>query len=381
MSDLDKVLSDAVAAQDVPFVVAMTGDAAGITYSGAFGDAAPGQAAAENSVFRIFSMTKAIGSLATMILIDRGKLSLDTPVASILPDWDKLRVLDHFDGDRPILRAPETQATLRHLATHTSGMEYEFWNPDVPRYMKITGLPSILSGRKDALMYPLTSDPGTRWGYGPSTDWLGQMVEAVDGRRIDAFCQAEIFEPLGMTDTAFEPDALTDRLCTVNARGADGSFSPSGLAPPPHPEIYGMGHALYSTAPDYMRFLRMVLNRGQLDGNRILSEAALETMLADQMGGLTFEKMISVAPPVSADVDLFPGTRVTHSVAFLRNEEDIPGKRSAGSQGWAGVCNTHFWLDPSRDLAAVIMTQSLPFAEPPLLRTYDAYERAVYAAL
>lgn len=380
MSDLDTVLSDAVAAQDVPFVVAMTGNAGGITYSGAAGEAAAGRAAAEDTAFRIFSMTKAVGSVAAMILVDRGKMSMDTPVADVLPEWNEMQVLDGWDGDTPVLRAPKTVATARNLATHTSGVEYEFWNPDVPKYLEVTGNPSILTGQKAALLsYPLTSDPGTRWGYGPSTDWLGRMVEAVDGRRIDAFCQEEIFDPLGMSDTAFEPDALAARLCDVSIRGEDGKFAPFELAPPPHPEFYGMGHALYSTAPDYMRFLRMVLNKGQLDGNRILSEPAMEQMLADQMQGLTFQTMHTVAPPLTADVELPEGT--THSWAFVRSEADVPGKRSAGTQSWAGVCNTHYWIDPARDVAAVIMTQSLPFVEPPLMKTYDAYERAVYAGL
>lgn len=379
MSDIQKVMDAAVTAQDVPFVVGMVGKTDRITFSGASGNATEARAAAEDTAFRIFSMTKAIGSLAAMILIDRGKLQLDTPVGDVLPAWNDLQVLDGFDGDTPILRAPKTVATARHLATHTSGIEYEFWNADAAKYLEITGNPPILSGLKAGLMQPLMTDPGTRWGYGPSIDWLGQMVEAIDGRRIDAFCQAEIFDPLGMSDTAFEPDTLLDRLCDVSMRAEDGSFGPFELAPPPHPEVYGMGHALYSTAPDYMRFLRMVLNRGALDGNRILSENAVETMLADQMRGLTFEKMHTVVPPVTADVELPPGS--THSFAFVRTETDIPGKRSAGTQSWAGVCNTHYWVDPAKDVAAVIMTQSLPFVEPPLLQTYDAYERAVYAGL
>ncbi|WP_424985864.1 serine hydrolase domain-containing protein [Microbulbifer sp. S227A] len=379
MSNLQTVLDQATAAQDVPFVVAMTANSGGVTFSGAAGNARAGLTASEETAFRIFSMTKAVGSVAAMILIDRGKISMDTPVADVLPAWNDLGVLDGFDGDEPILRAPRTQATLRHLATHTSGMEYEFWNPDVPRYMELTGHPTVLSGLKSSLMYPLTTDPGTRWGYGPSIDWLGQVVEAVDGRQIDAFCQQEILDPLGMGETAFEPDALSDRLCDVALRGEDGTFAPFDLAPPANPEFYGMGHALYSTAPDYLRFLRMVLNRGQLDGNRILSEDAFDAMTADQMNGLTFQPMQSVAPPVSADVDMPEGT--THSFAFLRTETDIPGMRSAGSLSWAGVCNTHYWIDPTRDLAAVIMTQSLPFLEPRFLKTYQAYEQAVYAGL
>ncbi|MEX0283127.1 MAG: serine hydrolase domain-containing protein [Paracoccaceae bacterium] len=380
MGSVDSVLSDAVAAGDVPFVVAMAGNAAGVTYAGAAGEAADGRAAGEDTAFRIFSMTKAIGSTAAMVLIDQGKLSMDTPIAEILPEWNNLQVLDGWNGDEPILRAPKTTATVRHLATHRSGVEYEFWNPDVPKYLEATGNPSILTGQKAALQsYPLTFDPGARWGYGPSTDWLGQVVEAVSGQRIDAFCQANIFDPLGMTSTAFEPDALADRLADVKIRGEDGNFAPFDLAPPPQPEFYGMGHALYSTAPDYLSFLRMVLNKGELNGNRVLSADAVAAMTSDQMEGKFFETMSTIAPPLTDTVEMPEGT--THSFAFVRFESDQPGKRHAGTQSWAGVCNTHYWIDPAADVAAVIMTQSLPFVEPPLLKTYDAYERAIYAAL
>lgn len=379
MEKLDTVLKAAVEAGDVPFVVAMAAHSEGVIYSGAFGQAAEGRAAAEDTAFRIFSMTKAVGSVAAMILIDRGEIAMDTPVGDILPEWNDMQVLEGWDGDRPRLRPQKTVATLRHLATHTSGLEYEFWNTEMAKYLEVTGAPPVLSGTKAGLMNPLMSDPGTRWGYGPSIDWLGLVVEKVSGKSIVDFCQAEIFDPLGMADTAFEPDALADRLADVSIRGEDGTFGPFELAPPPKPEVYGMGHALYSTAPDYMAFIRMVLNKGALGGNRVLSEAGVAEMLKDQMQGLKFERMVTAVPPVTADVELPEGT--THSFAFVRFEDDVPGARRAGSQSWAGVCNTHYWIDPASDVAAVIMTQSLPFVEEPYMRTYRAYEEALYASL
>jgi CubicO group peptidase (beta-lactamase class C family) len=183
-----------------------------------------------------------------------------------------------------------------------------------------------------------------------------------------------------MADTAFEvEDRHRGRLGTVYARGEDGGLAPFEVTPPAHPAFYGMGHALYSTAPDYMRFLRMFLNRGQL-GARVLSAAAVERMLANHIGDLRVGPLTSVMPAFSADVDLFPGIPKTHSLGFLRVEQDVPGMRSAGAQGWAGLCNTHFWFDPARDVAGLIMTQSLPFADPRFLQVYAAFERAVYAA-
>lgn len=377
---VDEVLAAAVERQDVPFVVAMAGDAAGTTYSGSFGEAAPGRAAGEETVFRIFSMTKAIGSLAAMLLIERGKLDADTPVEEILPAFGRLQVIDRFEGEEPVMRPPRTRATLRHLATHTCGLAYEFWNEDVQRYMKATGHPSALAGTRDALNYPMVRDPGSGWDYGIGIDWLGMAVEAVDGRRIDDFCRQEIFEPLAMNDTVFELDeGRLKRLSAVSARSEDGGFAPANLIPPPHPEVYGMGHALYSTAPDYLRFLRLFLGRGSLDGKRLLREDSVDWMLADHMGGLQFAPMATAMPAVSADCDPFPGVRKTHSFGFLRVEEDVPGMRSAGTQTWAGVLNSHYWFDPARNVAAVLMTQSLPFVEPRFMQVYEAYERAIYA--
>ena len=378
---LQKTLDEAVAKNQVPFVVGMTGNAAGVTFSGAAGEAAPGRAAAADTVFRIFSMTKALGSTAAMILIDRGEMDFDTPVESVLPEFAEMRVVEGWDGDTPRLRAPKVKATARHLATHTSGLEYEFWRAEPAEYLARTGHPSVLSGLKASMFYPMTTDPGTRWGYGPSIDWLGLMVEKISGQRIDAFLKANVFDPLGMADTDVEVRPhMASRLAGVKARGEDGRFGDFELAPPSNPEVYGMGHALYSTPQDYLRFLRMLLNRGALDGQRVLSEAGVARMLENHMGPLTFEKMVTVAPPITADFDPFEGTTKTHSFGFMRNEQDIPGRRRAGSQSWAGVLNTHYWFDPTADVAGLIMTQSLPFVEPPFMAAYDAFERSAYAA-
>ena len=380
MSELDDVLSAGVAAGAAPGFVATTGNATAVKWSGAAGERAPGKPMTENTVFRIFSMTKAIGSTAAMILADRGKLDYDAPVDSILPEFAKIQVIDGFDRDNPRLRKPKSRATLRQLATHTSGLVYEFWNADVPRWMAKSGHPTILSGLKSSLFYAMPHDPGACWDYGMGIDWLCQAVEAIDGRRIDKFCQDEILGPLGMTSTAFECEgALAARLASVSARGADGKFAPFEIAPPPHPEFYGMGHCLYSTAGDYMRFLRMFLNKGRLDSKRVLSEKGVATMLANHIGNLRVGKLTTTVPPITADVDLFPGTPKTHSLGFLQVEKNVPGMRSAGSQGWAGVLNTHFWFDPAKDVAATIMTQTLPLVEPPFMGAYEKFERAVYA--
>ena len=380
MSQLNDVLERSVSAQDAPFLVAEVGDANGVKWSGAAGESAPGQKAAPDTVFRILSMTKAIGSTAAMILMDRGKLDPNTPVEEILPEYVKVQVLEGFDGETPRFRAPRTKATVRQLATHTSGFTYEFWNSDIGKSLQATGHPAILSGLKASLFYPLTFDPGERWDYGIGIDWLGQVVEAVDGRKIDRFCREEILDPLNMADTRFEvEDRMASRLASVSIRGEDGKFGDIAIAPPSHPEVYGMGHCLYSTAPDYMRFLRMYLNKGQLDGRRLLSEKAIDSLLSNQIGDIEIGVLKTAGPAITADVEVFPGHKKTHSMAFMRVEEDIPGMRSAGSQFWAGLLNTHFWFDPKKNVAAVLLTQSLPFVEPRFMDTYEKFERAVYA--
>ena len=379
MSELDSVIGEAVSRQDAPFLVAMTGNAAGVTWSGATGERSPGKPATVDTVFRIFSMTKAVGSTAAMILMDRGKLSPDATVESIVPEFGALKVLEGFGSDGAKMRAQRVKATVRHLATHTSGLVYEFWNQDVPRYMEATGHPSILSGLLASMNYPLLFDAGERWDYGIGIDWLGRVVEKVDGRRIDQFCREEIFDPLRMPDTRFEVEPhMASRLAAVSIRGEDGKFADFALAPPSKPEFYGMGHALYSTAPDYMRFLRMYLNKGALDGVRILSAAGLEKMLANQIGSTPIPCLKTVVPAITADAEFFPGKRKSHSMAFMRFEEDIAGMRHAGSQGWAGVLNSHFWFDPKADVAGLLMTQSLPFIEPRFATTYENFERAAY---
>ena len=174
---------------------------------------------------------------------------------------------------------------------------------------------------------------------------------------------------------------MAGRLASVKARGEDGNFVDFELAPPPNPEFYGMGHALYSTPADYLTFIRLFLNKGTMNGHRILSEGAVDRMLANSIGDIRIGKMTSLAPPMSADVELFPGTPMTHSFGFVRNEEDVPEMRTAGSQGWAGVLNSHYWFDPASDVAAVIMTQALPFAEPQFMGVYEAFEKTVYSEL
>jgi CubicO group peptidase (beta-lactamase class C family) len=382
MSAIDQVLSGAIAAGAAPGIVAAVASRDGITYQGAFGrrsTAAP-DPIVPDTIFRIYSMTKAVGSIAAARLVEQGKLHLDAAVESIVPAFGELKLLEGFDGDRPILREPRRKATVRQLATHTSGLVYEFWNAKIAKYLEVTGTPSVLSGKRQGLMYPLVFEPGERWDYGIGIDWLGQVIEAVSGKRLDAYCRDEIFSPLAMADTDFECEgARRARLAGVHARAADGSLSAITLDPPSHPEVYGAGYGLYSTARDYMQLLLMLLNEGKWNGAQILRPETVDYMLRNHIGELEVGKLTTVMPAISCDAEFFPGMEKKHSLATMINMTPARGMRAAGSHTWAGALNTFFWLDPASGVAGVILMQLLPFADPKAIDALVAFEKAVYA--
>jgi len=378
MSEIDQIILDAVDRQDLPFAVAMVANSEEVLWEGSAGQANASKPASLETYFRLFSMTKAVGSLAAMMMIDRGKATLDTAVVDVLPEFNKLLVLESMGPDGPVYRAPRRPVTLRHLLTHTSGVVYGEYNTKMLEYQTTMGTPHIFAGTLESMNYPLMFDPGDEWAYGIGLDWAGRIVQQLDGRTIDRFCREEIFAPLGMLDTAFEADARSENLADVVVRGPDERFTPMELSAPSQPEIYGMGSALYGTAPDYIRFLRTVLNRGELDGHRVISPEAIEPMFVNQIGDMSLPVMKSLAQDIAVDVELFPGYRKTHTAGFVRMEAAVPGMRSVGSLTWAGVCNTHYWIDPAKDLTAVLMTQSLPFCEPRFMQVYEKFEREVY---
>lgn len=369
MQQFQSIIDSAVADGAAPFLVAGLAGPEGTRWLGQAGDVSGDTPQA------IFSMTKAVAALAAIMLVERGQLDLDTPVGDLVPEFDALKRLVGFDDETPILMPPTARATVRQLMTHESGLEYEHWNKGIARWRKATGAPSIARGTREGLMYPLTFEPGERFGYGIGIDWLGLVIEAASGRSITAFCQEEIFGPLGLTATTFDAPEGT---APMFARAEDG-FKPSPLAPPPSPEFYGMGQCLYSTASDYLRLLRLFLRGGELDGARLIERDCMAMLMTPQTDPLPRPLLRTVNPRASADFDPFPETPLSHTLGFLRVDQDVPGMRHAGSVGWAGFANTHYWIDPASNIAAVFMTQMIPFADPQLIDAYQSFERAVYA--
>jgi CubicO group peptidase (beta-lactamase class C family) len=327
-------------------------------------------------------MTKALVGAAAMQQVERGVLELDAPAASVLPALGEVRVLEGFDADgRPRTRARSGEITLRHLLTHTSGFGYEIFSQEIARYKQALGLPDTNSGLRAALDAPLLFDPGERWEYGTGIDWAGRMLEAVDGRKLGALLREELLGPLGMDDTAFSiTPAMRQRLAKIHHREEDGTLTPDlELEMPQQAEFEAGGHALYGTLPDYLKFVRMLLNEGRTDrGEAVLAPATVAQMSRNAIGRLTVPALQSAAPALSRDAEFFPGIRKRWGLSFMINDAEAPTGRSAGSLAWAGLANSFFWVDPKRGLGGVYATQILPFADERALAAYYAFEALAY---
>lgn len=380
-SKIDATIRDGMTRRKIPTVVAMVATADKVTYSGAFGkrDATSGVDAKLDTIFGIASMTKAITTTAAMQLVEQGKVDLHAPASKYLPELAKLDVLEGFDSaGKPILRPATRPVTLHHLMTHTSGFAYDVWDARMLKYNSVHGGPSAGAV---APLTPLIFEPGTRWQYGTGLDWTGRLVEAVSGLTLEQYMQRNILQPLGMKDTTFVfPREKFDRLAGSYNRQANGDLKPAPRAVPAVPKQFNGGGGLYSTAPDYIAFMQMILNRGQGRGNRILQPKTVAMMTANQIGDISAGKLKTVRPEISSDVDFHPGVKDGFTYGFLINPVAYPGGRSAGSLAWAGVENTYYWIDPKRSLCAVIMMQFFPFADSQAVGLLGDFEKAVYAA-
>ena len=384
-AQIDQVLRQKCDAREIPGVVAMAADDNEVIYQGAFGkrDLSKDDSMTADSVFWIASMTKAITTAAGMQLVEQGRLSLDEPIGRLLPDLAAPQVLEGFDAKgEPKLRPAKRPITLRQLMTHTAGFAYDMWNGDMVTYLEKTGTPAITTCQNAALNTPLMTDPGTRWEYGTNIDFVGKAVEAVSGKKLDAYLRDHLLAPLGMTDTGFKiGDAQRQRLVAMHSRGEDGSLAPIPFELEQNPEFHMGGGGLYGTAGDYIKFTQMILNKGRGNGNQVLKPETVATMSQNHIGELVVTKMTSVALMYTNDVDLYPDIIKKWGLSFLITTDKTPEGRSAGSLAWAGLANTYFWIDPARDVSGVILMQVLPFADPKCLEAFAGFERGVYDGL
>src|SRR5260370_5368448 len=377
-ASVDAALRGAVEHKDVRGVVALVIDRRRVLYQGALGVAAvaTGRALTADALFRIASMTKPITSLAAMQVTEQGRLGLDDPVEKYLPEFANLKVFESFDTAtgayrlRPASRPP----TVRHILTHTSGLGYPFTSAILRDFKPQPGENYPFGG-------PLLFDPGERWHYSTSTDVVGKLVEKVSGQKLEDYFRQHIFAPLQMSYTSYNvPQEKASRLVAAQQRAGERMDGAIVLqTPQPEltiPEPIG-GGGLASTANDYGRFVRMLLNGGELDGARVLKA---ETVT---LTGLNNISAVSVpapktALPRSADCRLLADGRDKWGLGFLITTDHVPVKRSPGGLSWGGINNTYFWIDPSPGIAGVILIQYLPFADVKALAVYDAFERGAY---
>jgi len=331
--------------------------------------------AREDTLFRNASMTKAVATTAALQLVEQGRLGLEATVESILPGFGRLQVLEGFDGDKPRLRPPASQATVRQLMTHSAGLGYFFCSEKLWRYHELTGEPNALSGLKRSLSVPLVNDPGTAWEYGVNTDWLGLVVEKISGQSLSRYVRQHVYAPLDMNDSTFAPSAeQRNRLLRVMQRQADGRLAPSALDLPPTSEWDAAGHGSYGTVQDYGRFVQAWLN----DGAGILKPATVQMALKDHLGSIKLpELMKSMMPELSNDVPALPVPQ-SWGLGYHLTLADLPGMRSNGTVDWAGVFNSYYWIDRTRGVGGVLMTQLLPFFDMRVIETLMGFEMAVY---
>jgi CubicO group peptidase (beta-lactamase class C family) len=374
---IDTTLRSGIAARKIPSAVAMVADARRTLYQGAFGvrdDS--GVPIKIDSIHSIASMTKAVTTVASLQLVEAGKLTLDEPVARFLPKLASPQVLTGFDADgKPTTQTAKTQITLRHLLTHTSGLCYDVWDDDAFRFSKQTGD----KDRGVTLMF----EPGVRWQYGQGLDWAGRLVEAISGMSLEDYFQARILKPLDMPDTSFLlPEAKFDRLVANWNHLENGTFKQEERKLPKPPTEFNGGGGLYSTVGDYVRFMQMILGKGRsVNGAVLLRPETVASMEINQIGAATAGKMKSHRPDGSSDVDIQPGHTEKWGLGFLINTNPYDGGRSAGSLAWAGILNTFFWIDPKRSVCATIMMQFLPFVDKDAIALLNDFERAVYRAV
>ena len=303
-----------------------------------------------NSIFRIYSMTKPVTNVAAMMLYEEGHFQLDDPVHKHLPVFEDLMVYDAEAPDGSNRVKPDKPMTIRHLMTHTSGFTYGVFG-DTPvdkmyREKQVLNLNAGLETMAERLSeIPLMHHPGERWTYGVSTDVLGYLVEELSGMALGDFLQTRIFNPLGMTDTAFYvPEDKVDRFAKNYTYGPDGSLivqDGGATSPYLNPERVPSGGAgLVSTASDYMRFAQMMLNGGQLNGVRLLSPKTVELMTLSH-----------------TDENYQPGRGFGLGFSVVTDVAETQILGSKGTFWWSGLANTYFYIDPKEELIAMVWTQ------------------------
>ena len=381
---LDDVLAAGVKSGQVPGSVAAMVDKNGLTYIGSAGERTigTGDVMTTDTVGAIASMTKAVTGAAVMQLVEKGHVDLDAPAETYCAEIGTPRVLEGFDdAGQPILRDARSQVTLRNLLTHTSGYAYDFTDANLTKWHAATNTPGSLSRRLDSLKTPLMFDPGTKWQYGVGIDWAGIILERVTKSTLADYFAEHLLQPLGMVDTGFvcTPNML-ERKAALHLRTPDSSFMSFQMPPAENPEFDSGGGGLFSTMTDYARFMRMILNDGELDGTRVLAAETVAQMAKNQMGDVRVTGLKSANPAFFSDADIFPDTPKSWGLSFMINEEPLPNGCPTGALMWCGAFNSYFWIDKTTGIAGCYLSQVLPFFDAGASGNFFDFQTAAYSS-
>lgn len=378
LARLSERLKERIAAGHIPGASAIIVRNNKIAYQEAFGvrDPSAGDKMQTDSLFRIYSMTKAIVSVALMMLWEEGKFLLNEPVSKYIPAFADQKVLVEQNGKTELVPV-NRPSTVQDMLRHTSGLTYEFRGngPVQKAYMdaKIYRRSQNNADQADMLAkLPLAHQPGTAWEYSRSTDICGRLVEVLSGQTLGDFLQSRVLGPLGMNESGFYvPADKHNRIAQAFAKDPEGGPDPSMLDIREKPRFESGGGGMVASTMDYARFLQMLLNNGHLDGTRLLSRNTVELMTADHLGRVT-------AAQVGGTTELLTpgyGFGLGFAVRKVAGEAPLPG--AIGQYYWGGAAGTTFWVDPAERLFAVLMIQA------PAQREYYRvmFRDMVYAAI
>jgi len=384
---LDAVLHRYVDQGKIPGVQTLVSRRGQLVHRDCYGfrDIENGRKVEPDTLYRIYSMTKPITSVALMMLYEEGHFLMENPVSRWIPEFKDLQVWAGGTEDAPETKPLESPLTVHHVLTHTSGLTYgfQFAHP-VDALYREQDLGNFTSPTYDLAecmarlaRLPLQFEPGTSWNYSMSTDVCGRLVEVMSGQTLDEFFRDRIFEPLGMTDTGFVvPESEVGRCSTLYfAAGKAMTVMAPARSMTVAPSMLSGGGGLVSSADDYLRFCHFLVNGGELDGVRLLSPRTLQFMTTNHLpGGKTLNDM---GQSTFAEVAM-AGTGFGLGFSVLVDPAASQSLGSAGQYAWGGAASTAFWIDPAEALAVVFMTQLLPSTTYPLRRHLQA---GVYQAL
>lgn len=366
----DSILKEYFDSGSIPSAIMGSIDDEGHTTWHAFGPSiwAGKDTVTADHIFRIFSMTKAIASVAALQLVERDLVGLDDPLNELMPEMTSIPVLTE-DGE---LVETDKAITLRLLLNHTAGFGYDIFDPRLQAFdrtgWKYEDLPRLF-------------EPGSRWHYGTNTDWVGKIIEKISGQDLETYFRENITGPLEMNSTWFNvPDDLTTKIVSWGARDSTG-FQEYQRIPQEPVTVFSAGGGLFGSAKDYLTFLECIINDGKYEGGQILKPETVEMMLENQLpDGLTLDFGIP-EEGLPTTVARFPDESDTYGLAWAIEDSEDEMVRPKGSVYWAGYANSYFTLDKKNRIAIVYFTQFLPFNDKESFDFYKLFEKEVYAGI